>query len=172
MEILEILKYTIPALIVFLTAVFVLREMIKRDQTKHKFEVLMQNQKTITPIRLQAYERLVLFLERITPDSLILRASKPEMNTRQLQQAILQAIRAEYEHNMSQQVYITPRAWEIVKNARSGVIKLVNTSFDALKADDPAIKLSKLILERSMQIEKHPTQVAIDFLKAEIGEII
>lgn len=172
MEALEILKYTLPALIVFLTSVFVLREMIKRDQAKNKFEVLMQNQKTITPVRLQAYERLVLFLERITPDSLILRASKPEMNALQLHQAILLAIRAEYEHNMSQQVYITPRAWEIVKNARSGVSKLINTSFDAVKPDDPAIKLSKLILERSMQVEKHPTQIAIDFLKAEIGEII
>ncbi len=172
MEVLEILKYTLPALIVFLTSVFVLREMIKRDQIKYKFEVLMQNQKTITPIRLQAYERLVLFLERITPDSLILRTSKSQMNARQLQQAIIQAIRAEYDHNMSQQVYITPRAWEIVKNARSGVIKLINTSFDAVKPDDPAIKLSTLILERTLQVEKHPTQVAIDFLKAEIGEII
>lgn len=172
MEVLEILKYTLPALIVFLTSVFVLREMIKRDQIKYKFEVLMQNQKTITPIRLQAYERLVLFLERITPDSLILRTSKSQMNARQLQQAIIQAIRAEYDHNMSQQVYITPRAWEIVKNARSGVIKLINTSFDAVKPDDPAIKLSTLILERTLQVEKHPTQIAIDFLKAEIGEII
>ncbi len=172
MEVLEILKYTLPALIVMLTSIFILREMIKRDQTRRKFEVLLQNQKTITPIRLQAYERLVLFLERITPDSLILRANKAEMTSRQLHNAMLQSIRNEYEHNMSQQLYITPQAWEIVKNARSGVIKLINTSFDTIKPDDPAIKLSRLILERSMQVEKHPTQVAIDFLKKEIAEII
>ena len=101
MELLEILKYTLPSLIVFFTAFFVLREMIKKDQQKQRFEMLLQGQKTILPIRLQAYERLTLFLERITPDSLLLRTSKPGMNVGQLQHALLSAIRAEYEHNMS-----------------------------------------------------------------------
>lgn len=172
MEILEILKYTLPAVIVFLTAYFVLREMIRKDQKKQRFEMLLQNQKTVLPIRLQAYERLTLFLERITPDSLLMRVSKSGMKVGDLHQALLHAIRTEYEHNMSQQIYVSNRAWEIVKNARSGILKLINTSADSLKPGDPALKLSKLILERTLNVEKHPTQVAIAFLKAELGELL
>ena len=171
MEVLEILKYTLPALIVFFTAFIILRQMIKTEQARQKLEMVLQNQKILTPIRLQAYERLTLFLERITPDSLIMRVNKPGMTCGQLHQGLLQAIRAEYEHNMSQQVYISTRAWEVVKNARSGVIKLINTSADKFKADDPALKMNKLILERSMEVEKHPTQVAIEFLKSELSEL-
>lgn len=172
MEILEILKYTLPAIIVFLTAFLVIKQMIKRDQDARKFELLLQNQKTVTPIKLQAYERLVLFLERITPDSLIIRSNQANMTAAGLHQALLMAIRSEYEHNMSQQLYVSPQAWEVVKNARGGVIKLINTSFDAVKSDEPSLSLSKHILERTLQVEKHPTQVAIDFLKKEVNEII
>lgn len=171
MEVLEILKYTLPALIVFFTTFVIMHQMIKKEQAREKLELVLQNQKTITPIRLQAYERLTLFMERITPDSLIMRVNKPGMTCAQLHQELLQVIRAEYEHNMSQQVYITSKAWEVVKNARSGVVKLVNTSAEKFKPDEPAIKLSKLILERTMEVVEHPTQVAIKYLKSELSEI-
>jgi len=172
MEILEILKYTIPAIIVFLTAVFILKQMIKKEQERGKYELIVQNQKIALPIRLQAYERMVLFLERITPDSLIIRANQPGMTSSQLHQDILRTIRAEYEHNLSQQLYISSQAWELVKNARAGVIKLINTSADRVKPGEPAIKLSSLILERIMEVEKHPTQIAIGFLKEELNKLI
>ena len=172
MEILEILKYTIPALIVFFTAFFILKEMIKKDRERGKYELVVQNQKIALPIRLQAYERLTLFLERITPDSLIIRVNIPGMTSAQLHQDMLKTIRAEYEHNLSQQIYISQQAWELAKNARLGIIKLINTSADKIKPSEPAIKLSSLILERTMEVEKQPTQVAISFLKEELSHII
>ena len=172
MEILEILKYTIPALIVFFTAFFILKEMIKKDRERGKYELVVQNQKIALPIRLQAYERLTLFLERITPDSLIIRVNIPGMTSAQLHQDMLKTIRAEYEHNLSQQIYISQKAWELAKNARLGIIKLINTSADKIKPSEPAIKLSSLILERTMEVEKQPTQVAISFLKEELSHII
>lgn len=172
MEILEILKYTIPALIVFFTAFFILNEMIKKDRERGKHELVVQNQKIALPIRLQAYERLTLFLERITPDSLIIRVNTPGMTSAQLHQDMLKTIRAEYEHNLSQQIYISQKAWELVKNSRLGIIKLINTSADRIKPSEPGIKLSTLILERTMEVEKQPTQVAISFLKEELSHLI
>ncbi len=94
------------------------------------------------------------------------------MNVAQLHKAMLETIRAEYEHNMSQQIYISNKAWEVVKNARSGIIKLANTSAEKFKHDEPSIKLSTHMLERTVEVEKHPTQVAIEFLKAELAEIL
>ncbi len=172
MEILEILKYTIPALIVFLTAYLTLQQSLKKEKERGKFEIVLQNQKIALPIRLQAYERLTLFLERITPDSLIIRTNQPGMTSAQLHHDMLKTIRAEYEHNLSQQIYVSHEAWELVKNARAGVIKLINSSADKIKPTEPAIKLSNLIFERIMEVEKHPTQIAVSYLKEELSKVI
>ncbi|HQL71425.1 MAG TPA: hypothetical protein PLA77_11375, partial [Bacteroidales bacterium] len=75
----EILKITIPALLVMLTAYFVLRHMYQKDIEQRKLEIVLRNQKLITPIRLQSYERLILFLERIGPNHLVMRVQQPNM---------------------------------------------------------------------------------------------
>lgn len=169
MEILEVLKYTLPALIVFLTAYFLIRAFIRNDQDKRKHEIVLQNQKNITPIRLQAYERVTLFLERISLEPLIMRTSKQGMTSKQIQTSILNTIRAEFEHNLSQQIYMTPTAWEIIKNAKSNTIKIINSSADHVKPGAAAIEFSRYILEKVMEIDKEPTRIAIDYLKKEVS---
>ncbi len=110
---LDVLKYTIPSLIVFATAYFILKTFIESEEKKRTLEIRTKNQKLITPIRLQAYERLTLFLERISPNSVILRVQKPNMTASQLQREMLNIIRTEFEHNLSQQIYISKQAWEV-----------------------------------------------------------
>lgn len=114
MEILEIIKYTLPAAIVFLTAYFLIMALIKNDQDKRKHEIILQNQKTVTPIRLQAYERIILFLERISLESLIMRTNKKGISSKELQASMLNTIRSEFEHNLSQQIYLTPDRKSVV----------------------------------------------------------
>lgn len=173
MEILaDLLKITIPALLVFLTAWIIFRNMIRNDQDKRRQEIILQNARSITPIKLQAYERIVLFLERISIESLLVRVSTPEMKAFQLQSAMLTTIRNEFEHNLSQQVYMSPQAWEVVKNARSNIIKIINSEAEKIKEDSPAIEFSKQLLACIMELEKEPTRVAIDFLKSELALII
>ncbi len=104
----DILKITIPALIVFLTAWVLLRNMIRNDQDKRRQELILQNSRTVTPIKLQAYERIVLFLERISLESLLVRVSTTDMTASQLHTALLNTIRSEFEHNLSQQIYMSP----------------------------------------------------------------
>ena len=168
----DILKITIPALIVFFTAWMLLRNMIKNDQDKRRQELILQNSRTVTPIKLQAYERIILFLERISLESLLIRISTPEMSANQLHSAMLNTIRSEFEHNLSQQIYMSQQAWEVVRNARSNMIKLINSESEKLPADSPAIALSKKLLEKIMELEQEPTRAAIDFVKAEIGRMI
>jgi hypothetical protein len=173
MEILaDILKITLPALIVFFTAWLVLRNMIGNDQDKRRQELILQNSRTVTPIKLQAYERIVLFLERISLESLLLRVSTQDMNAQSLQSALLNAIRSEFEHNLSQQIYMSQQAWEVVRNARSNMIKIINSEYEKLPADSTAMSLSKLLLEKIMDLEQEPTRAAIDFVKAEISRMI
>jgi hypothetical protein len=168
----EIVKITIPSLIVFFTAFFLLKNMIRNDQDKRRQEILLQNARTVTPIKLQAYERMVLYLERISLESLLVRVSTPEMSASELQSAMLTAIRSEFEHNLSQQIYISPQAWEVVKNARSNTIKMINNEADKVKESAPSIEFSRQLLSAIMGMDKEPTRVAIDFIKAEVAAII
>ena len=164
----EIIKFTLPSLIVFFTAFYTLRMMIKKEQDNRRIDIILQNQKMITPLRLQAYERIMLFLERISPNSIIMRLQTPDMNVKQLQKEMLVIIRTEYEHNISQQLYLSIEAWEEVKIAKEKTIKIINTLADELKPEDNAIKLSQLIFEELIELEQTPGQKAINFLKEEI----
>jgi hypothetical protein len=168
----DILKITIPALLVLLTAWLVLRNMIKNEQDKRRQELILQNSRTVTPIKLQAYERIVLFLERISLESLLVRVSTTDMSAQQLHSAMLTTIRSEFEHNLSQQIYMSQQAWEVVRNARSNMIKIINSEAGKLKPDSSAMDFSKILLEKIMELEKEPTRAAIDFVKAEIGRMI
>lgn len=164
---LDILKYILPSTIVFLAVYFVLK---KQQDTQLKREVVKgrQNlQNTVLPIRLQAYERMILLLERITPQNLVMRGNNNTGTAGQLHQELLAAIRAEYEHNLSQQVYISKAAWEAVKRAKEETIKIINISASKVNDNAKGIELSKMVLELSMKLEKLPTQLAIDFIKEE-----
>ena len=168
----EILLITVPSAIVFLTAWIVLKNMIRHDQDKRQQEIILRNSSTVTPIRLQAYERIVLFLERISLESLIIRVSQPDMTAAQLHTVLLTTIRSEFEHNLSQQIYMSPQAWEVVRNARSNMIRIINTEAEKMAADATAMSLSKNLLEAVMELEKEPSRVAIDFIKAEVAKIL
>jgi len=168
----DIILVTIPPLIVFLTSFFLLRNMIRNEQEKRRQEIILQANRTVTPIRLQAYERLVLFLERISLESLIIRVHTPGMSAAQLHSALLSNIRNEFEHNLSQQIYISPQAWEVVKNARSNIIKLINTEFEKVSEKTTGIEFSRILLEKIMELEKEPTKAAIEFVKSEAARLI
>ncbi|GAB4285948.1 MAG: hypothetical protein Kow0068_11480 [Marinilabiliales bacterium] len=130
----------------------------------------MKNQSLITPIRLQAYERLVLFLERIQPNSLIMRTQKKEQTARQLQSELLSTIRSEFEHNLSQQVYISTNAWEIVKSAKENTLRIINSASDEIGENDDAMALSKAIITKVVDVGKSPSDLAIEYLKKEVGQ--
>lgn len=168
----EILFVTIPALLVLLTAYLLIRKTIENDREKRRHEIILQNSSTITPVRLQAYERLTLFLERISVESLIMRTHKQGMNAKQLQSTMLHTIRSEYDHNLAQQIYISPQAWEVIKSARSNTIKLINTVAERIPSTASSSDLSKNLLEAVMDMDQEPARVALEFLKAEIAKML
>ncbi len=169
-DFLEILKYTLPSLIVFLTALLILRLFLKNEERRRKFELSMSNKDNVLPLRLQAYERLILFLERISPDSMVMRLKNTRSNVAQMQNELINTVRTEYEHNLSQQTYVSTQAWELIKAARAETIKLINTSAAELKPDEPGINLSKRILEKAMEMTNAPSFAALQCLKNEVKE--
>ncbi len=171
MDYLEVSKYVIPAAIVFFTVWVIIYKYFTNIEKMRKVDMMIENRKIIVPLRLQAYERIILFMERISPESLVMRVNQSNMNARQLQTELLSSIRAEFEHNLSQQLYISPEGWEMVRNARAITIQLINTASDQIKPDAPSINLSAKILDMIMEADKAPTGAAIEFLKKEVQSL-
>ncbi len=166
----EILKILIPSAVVFLTCYLTVKGFLENDARKRLAEIRLANQGQVTPVRLQAYERIAMFLERISPNSLILRVHKSGMSARLLQSELIANIRAEFEHNLSQQIYMSNHAWEMVKTAKEEIIKLINIASTRVSDTAAGMELAQKILEISSQVNKLPTQVAIEYIKKEIGQ--
>jgi len=170
-EVLEILKYILPSIVVFLTAYYILKTFLESEHKKFLVEIRLNNQKVITPIRLQAYERVSLFLERISPNGLVMRVHKSGMSSRMFQAELLKTIRSEFEHNLSQQIYISSPVWESIKTAKEETIKIINIASARVKDDASGLDLSKAIFDVMSQLEKVPTQVALENLKREVRQV-
>lgn len=165
---LDVLKYVLPSLVVFATAYYLIRLFLNNDQKKRETDIKMAGYKIITPIRLQAYERITLFLERISPESLVMRVHRPDLTVGKLQAKLVQNIREEFEHNLSQQVYVTSKAWEIVKTAKEDMIAIVNKAAASLPENATATDLSQKIFELSVATDKSAVKNALEFIKNEI----
>lgn len=170
--VIETIKFIIPSLVVLATAYLVMRSFFDKEQAQSKVNIKLANAKIITPIRLQAYERLVLFLERITPELLIVRVFKPGMTIEHLHKFLLVSIRNEYEHNLSQQVYVSDEVWEAVRTAKESVLRLVNTVASSPRGKTNAQEFSKLVIEAYNSVDNNPTENAISILKKEIAQQI
>jgi len=125
-----------------------------------------------SPVRLQAYERLILLMERISPSELVMRYAGQGGSVADLQLSLLGAIRAEMEHNYTQQIYVSSRAWDYVLAARNGVSTIINQAATSLQPEEPSIALSKKIIELAAAEPSSPTTIAVKILKAEAQTIL
>lgn len=166
-----LLLVAIPSIIVYLSSYLSFKKIIESEHNRHKQEILLNNQKLIVPIRLRAYERLILFLERISPDNLIMRVNNADFMAKDLEKALTDAIRAEFDHNLSQQLYVSPQAWDAVKSARANLLNIISTAMEEISPNSPGIILSRKILVKLVEHEVNPVTPAIDFLKNEVNQI-
>jgi len=139
--------------------------------TKQRYDIRNKNTEITLPLRLQAYERMCLFLERITPNNLLLRLVPSASNALELQQILLFEIREEYNHNLAQQLYISIDAWGQVSNAMNEIVSVINQAATEVDAEAPASDLAKKIFAKVIEQEIQPTTHALKFVKQEIQGI-
>jgi hypothetical protein len=126
--------------------------------------------KLVTPIRLQAYERMALYLERISPDSLVLRCYQPGMDTKLLQGVMTKTIRDEWEHNLSQQVYISSEAWRRIRQAKDEMMGVINSAAITIPEDADPTRLASAIFATVAEGQL-PTAAALEYLKQEMRDL-
>ncbi len=164
----DILKIVLPALLVLLTAYLLIDKLLRSDEKRRNFELHKNNISIFTPIRLRAYERLILVLERTSPNTLILNIIKPEMSNQELHTQLLNNIRHEYAHNISQQIYVSDETWNFIRASQESLLRLVNTCASQCNPKEPASILAERIIQVYGASDQTPTESAINKLKSEV----
>lgn len=168
-KILEIATYTLPAIITGGVAFGLLHKFFKNEENKRKFELLRENQRLGLPIRLQAYERIVLFLERINPINLMMRVEPNSLDPQSYATLLVHTIQTEYEHNIAQQIYFTPESWEIILKAKNSIITQIRR-FSIEGEVKSGEELRTKLLQELTQTES-ASAVAISFIKEELKRV-
>jgi hypothetical protein len=134
-------------------------------------ELKKQRQEYFLPTRLEAYQRAILLMERIHPNSLVMRLHNPGLPARALQMEFIKSIREEYDHNVAQQLFISPEGWQMIKNSKEDIIKLINAVGEQMSPTSTGLDLSSKIFEMLAQLKQLPSEVTVEFLKKEFQQL-
>jgi len=137
------------------------------EKKSRLIELRTKTQERTLPLQLNAYERAILFLERINPNQLFMRNYESGMKTRDLQKRTVDEIRTEFEHNLTQQIYISPDAWDVLKKVKDETIMLINGQLHQSGEEGSALDFTRQILEKVSKMEVNPYDYAINIIKKE-----
>lgn len=170
--ILDIIKYSIAGLIVFFTGWIYIKAFLSEKLNFQRMELKIAGLKQTLPLRLQAYERVVLFLERVNPSALLIRLHTPGMSAREMQSLVILDIRAEYQHNISQQIYVSDVAWATVRQVKEDTISMINNAINALPENASSVDLSRAILTHLANLEtENPYDIALIIVKKDMQSL-
>ncbi len=164
----DLLKILLPSALVLYAMYLTVTAFLKKQVEEKQIEQRRKQVEVALPIRLQAYERMSLFLERISPNNLIVRMNGTATRAIEFQQILMQEVREEFNHNLSQQVYMSHEVWEQIRGAQQEVITLINQAAVEVAPDATPLELSKKIFEKIIQENRNPTMNALKLVKAEI----
>lgn len=169
-KILELLAYCLPALITGGVAYYFFNSYLLNEDKRRNFLLKKENQNIALPLRLQAYERMTLFLERISFSKLLVRV-KPSAGEKisDYQIKLIQHIEQEFEHNLAQQIYLTEAGWNAIVAAKNAQIQLIR-SFTAEKGTETPAELREKLLG-STTIGESPVNAALGYVKNEVKSI-
>lgn len=163
-----LLTLFIPATLVLLAMYLVVRSFVNKELEKASINSRLKLKEQLVPTRLQAYERMALYLERISPQNLILRVNESNFNVAMLQQRLLSDLREEYNHNISQQLYMSEKLWNQIKAAQENTITIINQCADQLDKEAPSIELAKTVFNHMATVEQDQIMLALSSLKKEV----
>jgi hypothetical protein len=168
---LDILKYTIAGLGIVWMAFYLIKPYLDRDEKIQLLELKKTISSQTLPLRLQAYERLVLFIERANPANMLVRMNATAYTAHDLYSIIVEEVRNEYQHNITQQIYVSSRAWAIVKHVKDDTLGIVNSAIKTVPPTATGLELSKIILGRLSELEDNPYEVGANMLRKDLQEL-
>lgn len=167
-QIFQLFAYLLPSIVTGAIAFYFFRMHTNNEEGRRRFILHKDSQKDTLPVRLQAYERMALFLERIAINNLVVRVAPQGQNKAKYENLLIKQVENEFEHNLSQQIYMSDECWNIIKAAKSATIQIIRSA--GISEADSADKLREDILNQTME-KQSPSVTALSFVKKEIGEL-
>ena len=172
MEIEQVLSYVaflLPAIVGGIVAYYFFKGHTANEEGRRRYLIQKEAQNKVIPLRLQAYERLTLFLERIDPNKLLIRVKPYSDELEKYEELLIKNIDQEFEHNLTQQIYITPECWNLINAAKNATMQVIRQSAMSDKVDS-AVKLREFLLNHFMG-EITPSKKALAYVKKEVKEL-
>lgn len=164
----QLFAYLLPSVVTGAIAFYFFRMHTNNEEGRRRFLLHKDSQKDTLPIRLQAYERMALFLERIAIPSLVVRVAPQSNDKGAYETLLIKSIENEFDHNLSQQIYLTDECWNIIKAAKNATIQMIRKA--GMSQTESADKLREDILNETME-KASPSATALSFVKREIGDL-
>jgi hypothetical protein len=169
---LEILKLALAGVGVVYVAFYLLKPYLDKSEHLQLMELKKAISSQTLPLRLQAYERIVLFIERVNPANMLVRLSGTDASAAELHGVVVSEIRNEFQHNISQQIYVSDRAWTLVKRVKDDTLSVVTNAVKALPADATGLDLSKTILAHLSHLEDNPYDIALKIIREDMEGLL
>src|SRR5476651_1003526 len=168
---LDIIKYTIAGMGVVWIAFYLIKPYLDRDEKIQLLEFRKAISGQTLPLRLQAYERLVLFIERINPANMLIRVNASTYTAAELHALIVEDIRSEYQHNITQQIYVSSRAWSVIKHIKDDTFNIINNAYRSLPENATGLDMGKTILTYISELEDNPYDIGSVALRKDLEEL-
>lgn len=168
---LDILKFTIAGTGVIWIAFYLVKPYLDKQNQVQLLELKRSVSSQTLPLRLQAYERVVLFIDRINPANMLIRLNVGGLSVADLHIVIVNEIRTEFQHNVTQQIYVSSRVWAVMKRVKEDTMSLVNNAVKGLPQNATAMELSKTVLIHLSQLEDDPYEIAINLVRQDLEEL-
>lgn len=168
-QIIELISYSLPTLIITFIGYSIFELYTKNEREKRQYLLQKETKTDILPLRLQAYERMTLFIERINPSQLLVRITPISEDKNDYQNFVIAQIEQEFEHNLAQQIYITEECWSVIIKAKNATIQSILIATTNEKISD-ANQLREFIL-KDLAKKQAPTSLALSYLKNEVRQL-
>lgn len=150
---------------------YIVKNDIQRFFDLKTLELNKESSVQLLPLRLQAHERLIIFIDRINPANLLVRIHQQGIEIATLQAGILNEIRSEYQHNVAQQLYVSNSSWNVIRKLKDDTIAMMNNAVQGLPKDANGVELSKAILQHMATISENPYDLTIELIKKDIQKL-
>lgn len=164
----QILSIVLPAGLVIYGMFIIAVSFLKKEKEMKWLDLKTKNTELLLPLRLQAGERLCLLMERISPNNLVRRINEPGFTAGELHSRLVEEVRNEFNHNLSQQVYFSDDTWESVRTAVEQTLSLINRSYQQVDGNEKSLELAKKIFQFALEQEKDIIALALKRIKDEI----
>lgn len=167
----DMLKIAGGGLIIVAGAYYLIKADIQKYLKIRSAGLKKNDQAQLLTLRLQAHERLILFIERINPSNLFIRLHQQGISVSDLQSILLHEVRAEYQHNVSQQLYVSPAVWKVVSKLKDDTLAMINNAVRSLPSDAEGVDLSRKILQHVASVAENPYELTLEYIKKDIQQL-